>query len=183
MLSVTPLSFFQGGTVDQLYESIEKKTSIVQSKMKLLHPEKDLEQGQNLSDHPEIENNSILFLVMRNPGENNKAEETVAQQCPDCRSLAERLSTQKSVVCPVCSNEKRRTFRFCGSCLNEWRSSEGASNCGNKDCTGQDPCASVDKDSDLTDQDAYMLVPNLVSKNTHNYRKTYYHIVFFPPES
>ena len=160
MSSITPT---QDGTVDQLYESIKKKTSMIESKMKLLHPEKDLKQGQNLSDHPEIENNSTVFLVMRNSGLRMK-DETVAQQCPNCQSLAERLATQKCVVCPVCSKEQHRRFRFCCSCQNEWQLSEDAEMCSNQDCTGGDPHASMDNDSAATDQDAYMLVPNHVSK-------------------
>ena len=124
--------------------------------MRLLHPKKDLEHGQRLTDHPEIENNSILFLVMQSPGEKkaDKSETAIAQECPDCRSLVDRLATQKSLLCPVCSEEKQREVRFCSSCLNGWRSSENAETCGNEGCMGQSPMDG--------DQDPYMLVPNLV---------------------
>ena len=148
------LILYQDGTVDQLYESIENKTNVVQTKMQLLHPKQDLEHGQRLSDD---ENNSIVCLVIQSPGEkkSDESKTTIAQECPDCQSLVERLATEKSLLCPVCSEEKQREVRFCSSCLSVWPSSENAETCGNEDCTGQSHMDS--------DQDPYLLLPNFVS--------------------
>ena len=61
------------------------------------------------------------------------------QECPGCHSLCERQkTTDKRLVCRICTKVKGKVFEFCWNCLHEWKTA-GTDKCGNEECGGEDP--------------------------------------------
>ncbi|XP_041093275.1 E3 ubiquitin-protein ligase RNF144A-like [Polyodon spathula] len=59
------------------------------------------------------------------------------RQCPGCSLLLPRPgSGSRSVPCKICSARKRKVFRFCWDCQQEWRAPPGEDDdsCGNQNC-------------------------------------------------
>ena len=60
-----------------------------------------------------------------------KSPDTDIQECPRCKTLAERFSCSKSdVKCWACS------FRFCWFCSKQWNNGYSQTSCGNPGCKG-----------------------------------------------
>ena len=60
------------------------------------------------------------------------------QKCPGCSSFCERRNKKdQRVICPICTNKKKKLYEFCWYCLKTWLTS-GKTVCGNASCTGQD---------------------------------------------
>ncbi|XP_035692562.1 uncharacterized protein DDB_G0292642-like [Branchiostoma floridae] len=67
------------------------------------------------------------------------------QECPKCRSYCERSNKDKRVVCPFCSASDGVEYHFCWHCLRKWVGG-GAEQCGNDDCSGEDPRLKILRD-------------------------------------
>ncbi|XP_076104094.1 uncharacterized protein LOC143072860 [Mytilus galloprovincialis] len=61
------------------------------------------------------------------------------QECPKCQTYCERRRKRDvRVICPICSKKGIGLYEFCWYCLKTWIGS-GTMQCGNLNCTGEDP--------------------------------------------
>ncbi|XP_062300436.1 uncharacterized protein LOC134005529 [Scomber scombrus] len=62
-----------------------------------------------------------------------------SKDCPGCNSSVERADLNNlSVLCSVCTAEKKKVYRFCWQCLREWKGPAPRSDrCDNDDCINE----------------------------------------------
>ncbi|CAK6952977.1 uncharacterized protein LOC128383487 [Scomber scombrus] len=70
---------------------------------------------------------------------NNSKDFFDVKPCPGCNSSVERADLNNlSVLCSVCTAEKKKDYRFCWQCLREWKGPTPRSDrCDNDDCINE----------------------------------------------
>lgn len=57
------------------------------------------------------------------------------QECPNCKSLVERINKKDiRVACSLCRKKLHKDFQFCWHCLHEWANGASSSQCGETFC-------------------------------------------------